>query len=126
MRYRMQQHPMMAAPGYGPRPPTQPTSEYAYYYNEYGMKRRKRDEELTPEELEKRRVRRERNLHPKVVTLRIRKLVVSGDSIYRRFKHWLITGGFTYISRTSNQWKIHTYTPFKFGSIILPRILESH
>merc|ERR1719228_116213 len=61
MRYRMQQHPMMAAPGYGPRPPTQPTSEYAYYYNEYGMKRRKRDEELTPEELEKRRLRRERN-----------------------------------------------------------------
>lgn len=61
MRYRMQQHPMMAAPGYGPRPVAQPASEYAYYYNEYGMKRRKRDEELSHEELEKRRVRRERN-----------------------------------------------------------------
>lgn len=60
IRYGMRHHQM--TPGFPPRPQTiQPASEYAYYYNEYGMKRRKRDDELTPEELEKRRVRRERN-----------------------------------------------------------------
>lgn len=49
MRYnavmRQQQHPMAAA-GFPPQPPMQPSSEYAYFYNEYGMKRRKRDFEV--------------------------------------------------------------------------------
>ena len=43
MRYGMR-HPM--APGFAPQPPMQVSSEYAYYYNEYGMKRRKRDHEV--------------------------------------------------------------------------------
>jgi len=56
MRYGMR-HPQ----AYQPRPPMPPTNEYGYYYNEYGLKRRKRDDELSPQEYEKRRVRRERN-----------------------------------------------------------------
>lgn len=56
MRYGMRHHQ-----AYQPRPPMPPTNEYGYYYNEYGLKRRKRDDELTPQEYEKRRIRRERN-----------------------------------------------------------------
>lgn len=35
--------------------------QHGYYYADYSGKRRKRDDELTPEEYEKRRLRRERN-----------------------------------------------------------------
>lgn len=54
MRYSMRQ-------AFQPRHPLPPPVEYGFYYNEYGLKRRKRDDELSPEEYEKRRVRRERN-----------------------------------------------------------------
>lgn len=56
MRYGMRHHQAFQS-----RPPMPPTNEYGYYYNEYGLKRRKRDDELSPQEYEKRRVRRERN-----------------------------------------------------------------
>ena len=48
MRYNMRHHQMAAAAaaGFPPRPTMPPSSEYAYYYNEFGMKRRKRDEEV--------------------------------------------------------------------------------
>lgn len=53
MRYGMRQNFRHALPQ---------TQDYGYFYNDYtGNKRRKRDEELTNEEYEKRRLRRERN-----------------------------------------------------------------
>lgn len=61
MRYAMRHHHQTATGSSFPPRPQLPTNEYGYFYNEYGLKRRKRDDELTPEEYEKRRVRRERN-----------------------------------------------------------------
>lgn len=47
MRYGAMRQPMVPA-GFAPQPPQmQSTSEYAYFYNEYGMKRRKRDNEVS-------------------------------------------------------------------------------
>lgn len=60
MRYGMRHSHAPAAHSFPPRPQL-PTNEYGYFYNEFGLKRRKRDDELTPEEYEKRRIRRERN-----------------------------------------------------------------
>lgn len=39
LRYNMRQ-------SFQPRPPMPPAAEYGFYYNEYGMKRRKRDDEV--------------------------------------------------------------------------------
>ena len=47
MRYGAMRQPMVPA-GFAPQPPQmQSTSEYAYFYIEYGMKRRKRDNEVS-------------------------------------------------------------------------------
>ena len=47
LRYNMQQQQQQQQHGFQQRQPLAPPVEYGYYYNDYGMKRRKRDDEVS-------------------------------------------------------------------------------